>query len=352
MGCCFTKCTWPSIAERLSAQDPTLTELRLDDQHVKPPGAKLVAEALKSNMTVQVLTLSGNNINDEGTIYLGDMLKTNKVLKELDMCSNWCTEIKPLADAFRINNTLEVVNLGSNPFGDDGAKHLSEGLKKNTSITELHINACWIGSDGARGLGEALQSNNTLKILKANNNAMGDTGATALIAAFKDTGDSPYNTALIDLDVSWNWMDDELLEELKRCTAKNRTVADGRTEVTASNNPKAWSEQLGVSSDYICGDGEFLSDALSKASYVAFLQHQEKNKTGEEPEFPIDPDDPSFLDIADVFAKGDQAYGFSQTCPRDLQPHCSLVDAFWQKFPGRANKATHFLSWVHRANAS
>ena len=257
-----------------------------------------------------------------------------------------------LGEALQSNNTLEVVNLGSNPFGDDGAKHLSEGLKKNTSITELHINACWIGSDGARGLGEALQSNNTLKILKANNNAMGDTGATALIAAFKDTGDSPYNTALIDLDVSWNWMDDELLEELKRCTAKNRTVADGRTEVTASNNPKAWSEQLGVSSDYICGDGEFLSDALSKASYVAFLQHQEKNKTGEEPEFPIDPDDPSFLDIADVFAKGDQAYGFSQTCPRDLQPHCSLVDAFWQKFPGRANKATHFLSWVHRANAS
>ena len=123
----------------------------------------------------------------------------------------------------------------------------------------------------------------------------------------------------------------------------------------SANDPKARSEELGVSANYICTD--FESNAKEAACEAARLQGEEQNRTGKAPDYPVDEDNPSFLDIApdgvmeQVFSQGNhpvfkQGFGPSSICPRDGKQNCSVVDAFDQEGGGEAGNATHFLSWV------
>ena len=49
----------------------------------------------------------------------------------------------------------------------------------------------------------------------------------------------------------------------------------------------------------------------------------------------------------DAMANSEDAFGKGKVCPRDGEPDCSIVDAFWHRGNG-AGPATHdqFLSWT------
>ena len=113
------------------------------------------------------------------------------------------------------------------------------------------------------------------------------------------------------------------------------------------------SEALGVCSAYI-NSSRFADEVKQAARKATEVQKQEQKRTGKKAQFPVDPTDPCFLDIAPIFCGSDQplyanntsAKGHGLICPRDGLKNCSVVDAFDQKQPGDAGKATHFLSWV------
>ena len=94
------------------------------------------------------------------------------------------------------------------------------------------------------------------------------------------------------------------------------------------------STALGVSLSYILGD--FLKDALAAAQKV--------DTSNRNPEFPFDPNDPCFHDIAPILCYGPEAMGHGVTCPRDGQPDCAYVDALDRE--GQAGRANIYLSWV------
>ena len=50
----------------------------------------------------------------------------------------------------------------------------------------------------------------------------------------------------------------------------------------------------------------------------------------------------------DAMACSEDAFGKGKECPRDGEPDCSIVDAFWYGWErnDRAGKATKFLSWT------
>ncbi len=55
-----------------------------------------------------------------------------------------------------------MIYLGSNKIGDEGAKDLAEALKVNTSLEMIDLGSNKIGDEGAKDLAEALKVNTSL----------------------------------------------------------------------------------------------------------------------------------------------------------------------------------------------
>jgi len=106
-------------------------------------------QAIKSNREqgygVRVLYLNDNNITDEGIMYLADALKTN--------------------------STLEELYLQYTAIGDKGLQHLLEMLAKNKTLRRLDCGRCGISGKGAQevlkafGPGGYAAGNQTLELL-------------------------------------------------------------------------------------------------------------------------------------------------------------------------------------------
>ena len=66
-------------------------------------------------------------------------------------------------------------SLGHNKeIGDEGAKALAEALKVNTTVEKLDLMYCGIGDDGAAALAEALRSNTSLTELVFEGNGISE----------------------------------------------------------------------------------------------------------------------------------------------------------------------------------
>ncbi|KAL7425877.1 hypothetical protein ACHAXM_000208 [Skeletonema potamos] len=80
--------------------------------------------------------LSNNYIGGEGVAALADALKTNTSLQCLSL---WCNHISDdgvtaMADALRTNNALQTLYLGEDEISDDGAVAMAGALKENTTL--------------------------------------------------------------------------------------------------------------------------------------------------------------------------------------------------------------------------
>ena len=93
--------------------------------------ATVVAEILKSNTSVTTVDLSGNKeIGDEGA--------------------------KALAEALKVNATVERLFLDRCGIGDDGAAAIAEALRSNTSLTKLILERTGISNQGKQPLRDAV----------------------------------------------------------------------------------------------------------------------------------------------------------------------------------------------------
>mgnify|MGYP006216105469 CR=1 FL=1 len=77
---------------------------------------------------------------------------------------------------------MTKLDLGVNrEIGDEGAKALAEALKVNATVETLWLANCGIGDDGAAALAEALRSNTSLTVLDLRpNDGIGEQGKQLL----------------------------------------------------------------------------------------------------------------------------------------------------------------------------
>ena len=68
----------------------------------------------------------------------------------------------------KINHTLQVLDIGRNPIGDEGIAAIARTLD-NASISVLLVYNCNITVTGAKSLAVALEINHTMKSLIVNN---------------------------------------------------------------------------------------------------------------------------------------------------------------------------------------
>jgi len=157
---------------------PNLVRLDLSCNNIDDEGAKLIADTLKVNHTLEKLYFSSNNIGVDGAKYIADALKVNYSLKTLDLSSNniGADGAKQIADALIVNYSLESLNLHETTICDDGAKAIADALKVNYSLKTLDVSFNNIYDDGAKHIAQTFKVNHHLKELNLRENKISDDG--------------------------------------------------------------------------------------------------------------------------------------------------------------------------------
>jgi Ran GTPase-activating protein (RanGAP) involved in mRNA processing and transport len=108
----------------------------------KPEGVIAIANAIPDMRALSVLSMKRNNLGTkEAGEVLGDMLKGNSVLKELDLSNNLVSSrdggdatafAQGISKGLPDNGAMTSLNLASNELGVEGAKIIAACLPKCT----------------------------------------------------------------------------------------------------------------------------------------------------------------------------------------------------------------------------
>ena len=142
---------------------------QLDDYINNHPGTKLT-EFLENPTGVKTLVLTGNDIGYEGVEFLAEALKTNKTLQNLDLMNNRFGPkgVEFLAEALKTNKPLQTLHLGYNKIGNEGAIAIAEALKINKTLQTLDLKNNWIEDEGKFAIEEVIKLKEEGKVLGLN----------------------------------------------------------------------------------------------------------------------------------------------------------------------------------------
>ena len=150
------KCTW-QLGPALKTC-AALTNLDLGGNNIGAEGIHLLLDNIKGNSALMTLELGYNPFGPEGAKYLTDALKFDLKISVLKL--GWCKigggdGAKAIADLIMYNDSLSELDLRGNNLGNDGAIFLSRGLKahQNPKLKELDLGYNEIKDDGACALG-------------------------------------------------------------------------------------------------------------------------------------------------------------------------------------------------------
>ncbi|KUF98514.1 Asparagine synthetase [Phytophthora nicotianae] len=154
-----------------------LEELYLSGHQVGPLGLQAFADCLAVNTTLKHLSLGSEKLGDEAVQVLCAGLARNAQ----SGLQNWDLEFKSLgvngaaaiAELLKTNKSLTTVSLSRNQIGDEGVEKLSKGLRENSQSGVKELNVTVVGISG-------LRENKTLQTLRINNNKCLDEGAVLL----------------------------------------------------------------------------------------------------------------------------------------------------------------------------
>ena len=205
-------------------------------------GAAAIAEALKTNTTLERLELSGNAVDADGAAALADALASSTSLKILNLSDNYigAAGALSLASALRQNQSLVELRARANELGDEGVGAICEALaargeeslptesegggsSSSSSSSGGGIRVVDFGnnsltSEGAAPLAKLL-SNRTLRELNLYMNELGDAGAELISKSLK--GDR----TLRSLDLGGNGVGPDGARALADALSGNRTLS-------------------------------------------------------------------------------------------------------------------------------
>lgn len=154
----------------------TLNSLSLDMNEMGPKGATSMAAALVSNRHLTYLYLPHNNIGDQGLVDICESLKRNKSLIGLDLELNnigtgqILLGMTALGEVLRTNRTLREINLAYNLFSGDAVSALMKGVAVNSTLESINFTNCGISTEGALAIAEVLPSAKGLQNLGLTSN--------------------------------------------------------------------------------------------------------------------------------------------------------------------------------------
>ncbi|CAF3469166.1 unnamed protein product [Rotaria sp. Silwood2] len=180
-----------SLNERLTQE---ISILNLSKTNLTKEKVKVVAEILRTNLTLIELNLSYNPFGNAGCLLIAQALHGNKHLITLNLYNTKlsCDAGQYLAEMLSLNHHLRSLHLGVNSLGNLGVKYLLYG-----NIELHHLNLCCnrIDQDGCQYLADLLEKNQTLTQLDVGGNPIRDKGIKIICQSLM------INKTLIDLHV-------------------------------------------------------------------------------------------------------------------------------------------------------
>ncbi|XP_042651400.1 leucine-rich repeat-containing protein 34 isoform X5 [Tyto alba] len=179
-----------------------LRYLNLMFNDIGTSGAEQIAGALHRNETLVYLRMTGNKIGNKGGMFFASMLQINSTLEKLDLgdCDIGMQCLIAIATALTRNRSVKAINL-NRPLlysqEEEATVHVALMLKSNSSLVELHLCKHEMKNFGVERLCEALYENSSLKYLDlswlsvVSNNISGK-GLTALSESMKTNVELSY----------------------------------------------------------------------------------------------------------------------------------------------------------------
>ncbi|KFO77453.1 Protein phosphatase 1 regulatory subunit 37, partial [Cuculus canorus] len=212
----------PFVARALRISS-SLVVLHLENASLSGRPLMLLAAALKVNMNLRELYLADNKLNGlQDSAQLGNLLKFNCYIQILDLrnnhildsglayiCEGLKEQQKGLVTLVLWNNqlthtgmaylgmtlSLETLNLGHNPIGNEGVRNLKTGLIGNRSVLRLGLASTKLTCEGAVAVAEFIAESPRLLRLDLRENEIKTGGLMALSLALK------VNHSLLRLDL-------------------------------------------------------------------------------------------------------------------------------------------------------
>ncbi len=154
-----------------------------------PPlsGAVMIIETLATNNILQVLDLSGNDLEHLPSVMAQRFyvaLANNETLIELNLAGNHIANghYHDLAAVLKNNQTLKTLNLDGNSLGYK-MKYIAEPLKEHSSLTTLSLVYNQIADADADSIAEIVKANTGLVVLDLSDNTQDFTNKGLLLIA-------------------------------------------------------------------------------------------------------------------------------------------------------------------------
>ena len=129
------------ILERFCNFLETVSKLDLKWKRINDSQAVAMANALKINVSLQILDFSRNEIRQRGAIALAEALKENRSLLTLKLNDNSINDVACVSfgEMLLVNCNLLELDLGGNRISDAGADALLSAISMNDTLNNLNI---------------------------------------------------------------------------------------------------------------------------------------------------------------------------------------------------------------------
>lgn len=198
------------------SENNTLKELRLCHNHIDRASSLALCAGLKNNLSLQVLDLTGNSMNDKLT---GDLCRglehhSSVTFLCLDFNDFGVSGSASIGKMLRNNTILKELHLFGNHIDQEGGRLIADSLKKNIGLRSLILSFNNLGDEGAEYLAESLTVNSTLKKLWLPANHLSNSGINAFARCL------PYMAGLKQLNIG-DYFDNEAAHELLQAVKVN-----------------------------------------------------------------------------------------------------------------------------------
>ncbi|XP_070283237.1 ribonuclease inhibitor isoform X3 [Myotis yumanensis] len=240
-----------------------IEKLHLEYTNLTAASCEPLASVLRAKRELKILAVSNNDIGEAGTRTLCQGLADSTCPLEsfrLEGCGLTAANCQDLSGILAAKASLKELNLGNNKLGDAGIAELCSGLlSPGSRLKTLWLWECDFTASGCKDLCGVLRAKESLKVLSVAGNQFGDEGARLLCESLQDPGCQlkslwlkscgltaaccPHvsamlaqNRSLQELDMSNNKLEDEgvevLCQGLRQPGATLRMLSVGDCEVT------------------------------------------------------------------------------------------------------------------------
>jgi len=145
------------LANLLKGDKVSIEELILTNNKIGRRGAAEIAEHLRKNTKLKVLSLDGNEIGRSETSPFKNMLRENITLERLHLHNTGVGNELCAAFESATNSNISDLMLGQNEITDPGAISLSVFLRRdNSNVSFLKLSGNMIGPDGIKAIIDAI----------------------------------------------------------------------------------------------------------------------------------------------------------------------------------------------------